>query len=185
MEGFWAHRISLITNKKNQTLSGSVTFIFEDLRKVSYLQAKGVWMYDIFFRKIMYKIIIFMGKSALIDFSLIIMSWKQFMKNNAIFLYSRIHTGSSFLQMTVFLPFRSEGSVNNMIKTLSNLGTNTEVLLLLKVQIQYTATWVYLNINDAFIWITNWITEVQTWQENPLFLFRTQKKSGWGRFIYY
>ena len=123
-------------------------------------------MYDIFFSKIMYKIIIFMGNSALIDFSLIIMSWKQFMKNNTIFLYSRIYTGSSFLQMTVFLPFRSEGSVNNTIKALSNLGTNTEILLLLKVQI--------LQHSNLGIFEHQWCIYLNYWIE--LLKFKRGKK---------
>ena len=48
--------------------------MFEDLCKVSYLQAKTVLIHDIFFRKIAYKIMIFIDNSALIDFALIIMS---------------------------------------------------------------------------------------------------------------
>ena len=135
-------RISLITNKKNQTLSSYVTIIFEDLCKVSHLQAKGVLIYDIFFTRIVYKIIIFIDNSALIDFPLIIMTWKQFMENNTIIFAFKnsywliIFTNCSISPFSIWrLP------LGIVIKTLSDLGTNMKILLLLKVLILQHNNW--------------------------------------------
>ena len=121
---------------KNQTLSSYVTFIFEDLCKVSYLQAKEGLIYDIFFMKIVYKTIIFIDNLVLIDFPLIIVSSKQFKKNNKIIVAFKnsywliIFTSDSISPFSIWrLP------LGNMIKTLSDLGTNMKILLLLKVQI--------------------------------------------------
>ena len=121
---------------KNQALSSYVTFIFENLSKVSYLQAKGGLIYDIFFMKIVYKTIIFIDNLALIYFPLIIVSSKQFMKNNKIIVVFKnsywliIFTNDSISPFSIWrLP------LVNMIKTLSDLGTNMKILLLLKVQI--------------------------------------------------
>ena len=135
-------RISLITNKKNQTLSSYVTIIFEDLCKVSYLQAKGVLIYDIFFRRIVYKIIIFIDNSALIDFPLIIMTWKQFMENNTIiFVFKNSYWLIIFTNCRIspFSIWRLPLGI--VIKTLSNLGTNMKILLLLKVLILQHNNW--------------------------------------------
>ena len=168
-------RISLITNKKNQILSSYVTIIFEDLCKVSYLQAKGVLIYDIFFRRIVYEIIIFIDNSALIDFPLIIMTWKQFMENNTIIFAFKnsywliIFTNCSISPFSIWrLP------LGIVIKTLSDLGTNMKILLLLKVLILQHNNWGVFK--HQYI-KTNRITEVQTRAKNSYLSFSNSKKT--------
>ena len=168
-------RISLITNKKNQILSSYVTIIFEDLCKVSYLQAKGVLIYDIFFRRIVYKIIIFIDNSALIDFPLIIMTWKQFMKNNTIiFVFKNSHWLIIFTNCSIspFSIWRLPLGI--VIKTLSDLGTNMKILLLLKVLILQHNNWGVFK--HQYI-KTNRITEVQTRAKNSYLSFSNSKKT--------
>ena len=98
------------------------------------------------------------------------MSWKQFMKNDTvIFVFKNsywliIVTNDSISPFSIWrLP------LGNMIKTLSDLGTNMKILLLLKVQILHS----------------NLSTEVQTRAKKilPLF-FELKKKPDWDRFIF-
>ena len=107
----------LLTKKSNFSY---VTFIFEDLCKVSHSQTKGgfdIWHH---FQEIVYKIIIVIDNSALIDFLLLIMSWKQFMKNNAIiFVFKNSYCFIIFTNDSISLFSIWRLPLGNMIKALS------------------------------------------------------------------
>ena len=127
-----------------------------------------------FLRNILYKIIIFVNNSALTDFPLIIMSWKQFMKNNAIiFVFKNsywliIFTNDSISPFSIWrLP------LGIMIKTLSERGTNMKISLLPNKSYN-TTIWVCLSIN-AFKQIE--LLKFNRGQKNPSSLFQTQKKT--------
>ena len=130
------------------------------------------------FQEIVYEIIIFIDNSALIDLPLIIIRWKQFMKNNTItFVFKNsywltIFTKDSISHFSIWrLP------LGNMIKTLRDLGTNMKIFLLLKVKILQHNN---LGIFEHQCIYTNWITEVQTRAKKILLLFLKLKKKKTG-----
>ena len=130
----------------------------------------------------MYEIIIVIDNKAVINIPLIIMNWKQFMKNNTIiFVFTNsywliIFTNDSISPFSIWkLP------LGNMIKTLSDLGNNMKILLLLKVQSLHDNLSIF---KHQCIWITG-VTGVSDAAKRILSLFlNSEKIFDWVRVIY-